>query len=32
LGWQMTSQNLVRAYQFLFQRVGIREAGSASVS
>jgi glycosyltransferase involved in cell wall biosynthesis len=32
LGWHVTSQNLVRAYDVLFERVGLREAGSAPVS
>ena len=32
LGWHVTSQNLLRAYEFLFERVGLRETGSASVS
>jgi glycosyltransferase involved in cell wall biosynthesis len=30
LGWHVTSQNLVRAYDVLFERAGLREAGSAS--
>ncbi|HJZ74851.1 MAG TPA: glycosyltransferase family 4 protein [Vicinamibacterales bacterium] len=32
LGWHVTSQNLVRAYEVLFERIGLREAGSTAVS
>jgi glycosyltransferase involved in cell wall biosynthesis len=31
LGWHVTSQNLLGAYEFLFERVGLRAAGSAAV-
>ena len=32
LGWHVTSQNLLRAYEFLFQRVGLNETGNAPSS
>jgi len=32
LGWHITSENLIRAYEVLFERIGLREAGGASVS
>jgi glycosyltransferase involved in cell wall biosynthesis len=32
LGWHVASQNLVRAYEFLFDRVALRQPGKASVS
>jgi glycosyltransferase involved in cell wall biosynthesis len=32
LGWHVTSQNLVRAYDFLFKRVALQEADRASVN